>query len=77
MNVTLSYTGYLKFDGAKSGSTIEVEDGSSVADLLAGFHIPHEQHRFLTIFVNDEKADSRRMLQDGDQLMVIIQIGGG
>ena len=77
MKIKLSYTGYLKFEGAKTGSTIEVEEGSTVGDVLSGFHVPSEQHRFLKLFVNDEAADSARALSDGDELMVIIQIGGG
>ena len=77
MKVRLSYTGYLKFDGARSGSHIEVDDGSTVGDVLAGFHVPQEQQRFLTLFANDQKVDPSRVIRDGDELMVIIQIGGG
>ena len=77
MKVRLSYTGYLKFDGAKSGSQIEVEKGSTVSDVLAGFHVPQEQQRFLKLFANDESVDPTHVLRDGDELMVIIQIGGG
>ena len=77
MKIRLSYTGYLKFESAKSGSMIDVEDDSSVGDVLSGFDVPAEQHRFLRLFVNDEKADPGRVLIEGDELMVIIQIGGG
>ena len=77
MKITLSYTGYLKFEGAKSGSVLEVEDSSTVGDVLAGFNVPAEQQRFLRLFVNEEAADPTRVLSDGDELLAIIQIGGG
>jgi len=77
VKIRLSYTGYLKFDRAKSGSQIEVEEGSTVGDVLAGFHVPQEQQRFLTLFANDERVQPTHTLEDGDELMVIIQIGGG
>ena len=77
MKIKLSYTGYLKFDGAKSGSYVDVEEGSTVGDVLAGFHVPPEQQRFLTLFANSEKVDLTRVVKEGDELMVIIQVGGG
>lgn len=77
MKITLSYTGYLKFEGAKSGSIIDVEEGSTVGDVLSGFAVPSEQHRFLRLFVNDESVDPMHLLSDGDELLAIIQIGGG
>ena len=77
MKIKLSYTGYLKFDGVESGDHMEVGEGSTVGDVLAGFHVPPEQQRFLTLFVNDEKVDPSRVVNDGDELMVVIQIGGG
>ena len=77
MKIKLSYTGYLKFEGAGSGSTIDVEEGSTVGDVLTGFDVPREQQRFLTLFANAAKVDSRSILSDGDELLDIIQIGGG
>jgi sulfur carrier protein ThiS len=77
MKIRLTYTGYLKFDGAKSGAHIDVEEGSTIADVLAGFDVPAEQQRFLKLFANDEKADPAYVMRDGDELTVIMQIGGG
>lgn len=77
MLVRLSYTGYLKFEGVETGTVLEVAEGSTVGDLLTGFHVAPEQLRFLRLFVNEEKADPARLLRDGDELTVIMQIGGG
>lgn len=77
MKVKLNYTGYLKFDGAATGAILDVEEGSTIGDLLAGFDVAPEQQRFLRLFVGEEKADPSRVIHDGDELTVIMQIGGG
>ena len=77
VRITLSYTGYLKFEGAKSGSMIDVREGATVSDVLTGFDVPSEQHRFLRLFVNDQAVDPAHVLNDGDELLAIMQIGGG
>jgi molybdopterin converting factor small subunit len=77
MLIKLNYTGYLKFDGVETGTVLEVEEGSTLGDLLAGFHVAREQQRFLRLFANEEKVDPSYVLEDGDELTVIMQIGGG
>ena len=77
MLVKLNYTGYLKFDGVETGEVIEVEEGSTIGDLLARFHVAREQQRFLKLFANDEKVGPSYVVRDGDELTVIMQIGGG
>ena len=77
MLIKLNYTGYLKFEGIETGSVLELEEGTTVSDLLARFDVAHEQQRFLRIFANEEKAGPSYVLRDGDELTVIMQIGGG
>ena len=77
MRIKLTYTGYLKFDGVETGSLLEVEPGATVGDLLAGFDVARDQQRFLRLFANDEKVDPAYVLREGDELTVIMQIGGG
>lgn len=77
MKVKLTYTGYLKFDGAETGALVEVEEGSTIGDLLAGFDVARDQQRFLRLFANEAKVDPSYVLRDGDELTVIMQIGGG
>ncbi len=77
MKIKLNYTGYLKFDGAETGAYVEVEKGATLGDLLAGFDVARDQQRFLRLFANEEKVDPSYVLRDGDELTVIMQIGGG
>ena len=77
MLIKLNYTGYLKFEGVETGTVLELEEGTTVGDLLARFEVAPEQQRFLRIFANEEKAAPSYVLKDGDELTVIMQIGGG
>jgi len=77
MKIKLSYVGYLKLDGVKSGDLVYVEDGSTVADVMTQFSIPKHQQRFITPFVNDEESKLGQELKDQDELTLVIQVGGG
>jgi len=77
MRVKLIYTGYLKFDGVESGSHIDLAEGTTVGDVLTRFRVAPEQQRFLRLFANDQKTDPSRVIKDGDELTIIMQIGGG
>lgn len=77
MQIKLSYVGYLKFDGVANGSLIEVADGARIADVLDQLDVPKQQQRFLTTFVNDREERSSCALKEGDELTIIIQVGGG
>jgi sulfur carrier protein ThiS len=77
MRIKLNYTGYLKFAGVDTGAWLDVEEGSTIGDLLAGFDVPRDQQRFLRLFANEEKIDPSYVMQDGDELTVVMQIGGG
>ncbi len=77
MKVKLSYTGYLKLEGAKTGSYVDFEEGSTLGDLLDRFAVAPAQQRFLRLFANGQPADSSYLLRDGDELTVIVQIAGG
>jgi len=77
MKIQLTYVGYLKFPGVESGGSVEVRAGSTIGELLTHYGIAPAQQRFLTTFVNDEPAELSTSLSDGDDLAVIIQVGGG
>ena len=77
MKVKLNYTGYLKLAGVETGAILDAEEGSTLGDLLARFGVAREQQRFLRLFANEEKVDASYALRDGDELTVVMQIGGG
>lgn len=78
MRIKLSYTGYLKLKGASNGDTVEVPEGATLSDLMAQFGIPTHQQRHLIPFINrEEHRKLTTLLHDGDEVTLVIQIGGG
>lgn len=77
MKLTLSYVGYLKLDGVRNGETVEVPDGSTAIDVMTRFGIPTHHQRHVTVFVNEEERRGHIELEDGDDLTLVIQVGGG
>ena len=59
---------------AKGRATIELENGTTVGDLLNEVGID----RRVVVAVNDEEQkDKTHVLQDGDQVAIYTVIGGG
>ena len=54
---------------------LPVEEGSSVADLMAALAIPRDEVKL--IFVNGRKADPGHVLAQGDRLGLFPPVGGG
>jgi len=61
--------------GGERQKTIELPDGSSVADLLAALAVPEETA--IIIGLNGALADRAALLSDGDRLELITQMQGG
>ncbi|GAB4539893.1 MAG: hypothetical protein Kow0063_29100 [Anaerolineae bacterium] len=59
---------------SKGRATIYLEDGATVADLLAHLGI---KRRVIVALDGNQKLDQTHILQDGDQLSLYTIIGGG
>ena len=77
MKIRLSYTGYLKLEGVKNGEIIDIPEGFTVSDVMTKYKIPEQQQRFLKVFLNDQEAKLTQELKSNDDLLLIIQVGGG
>jgi MoaE-MoaD fusion protein len=81
MHVHISPFGMLKDWMGASGSTIELQDGATVADLLgqlARKHSgPNEVLRGIAVSVNAEYAPGGHVLRDGDEVGLLPPVSGG
>lgn len=77
MKIKLTYVGWLQFKGVKSGSIIDVDEDSTINDLMARYDIPRQQRRFITPFVNEREEKLGYLLQPDDEVTMVIAIGGG
>ena len=62
--------------GAQRNSTsIDAEDGATVADVLDRFGVPPEGRSYVQL--NGVREGLAAALQDGDEVRVIVPLGGG
>ncbi len=61
--------------GSGNASTMEIEDGASIGDLLALVRVPEDAPRI--IFLNGRHALVNQELTDGDRVAVFPPIAGG
>ena len=77
MEIKLSFVGWLRFGDLKSGDRIQVESGTAVSDLLTQFEVDPKKQRYIKPFVHNEEVRQTHVLQDGDELLLVIAVGGG
>ena len=77
MKIKLSFVGYLEFKDVKSGDELELEAGTSVADLLTAHNVQKTHQRHIIPIVNGEEDRLSYVLQDRDELTLFLPVGGG
>ena len=77
MKIHLEYTAVLDARGASSGSTLDLPNGTVVADVLDLLHVKKDHQRYVVPFVNGDKKRLNDTLRDGDKLILSLPVGGG
>jgi sulfur carrier protein ThiS len=57
--------------------TVDVPDGTSVADLLADLGYSSTESEHMSVLVNAERTRSSTRLGEGDQIVITVIVGGG
>ena len=66
---------YLPEAERDSGARVELPDGATLVQMLDVLHLPY-QSAWL-IGVNDEIVELHHLLKDGDEIELMLPIGGG
>ncbi len=77
MKIKIKFSAILNLPGVTSGSEIEIEDGSTITDLLTLYRIKETQHHYIISFVNGRNQRSSYRLCNGDSLNLLLPAGGG
>ena len=77
MKINLSFVGFIQFEGVANNSTIEIEESTSVEDLLDRFGVKKEHRRFIVPIVNGDKRGHSHVLKSDDSLFLYMPVGGG
>ena len=66
---------YLPADQRDGGAILELQDASTIIHMLDALHLPY--HSTWLVGVNDQVVDLDHALHDGDEIELMLPIGGG
>lgn len=77
MNVHLEFVAMLHLKGARSGQTVALPEGATLATLLEQLAVAPPHRKAITLFVNEQRATATTKLKDGDKVFLALPISGG
>ena len=75
--VAIEFSAALDVRGRRSGDSIGLESGSTLADALASLGIQPDHQAHVRGFINGRPATPAAVLRDGDRLYLMVPAGGG
>ena len=77
MRIKITYSSILKIDDIDSGDSVEIDEGTSVSELLTKCNIIESHQTFLQIYVNGRHERLQYIIQNKDIIDLILPLGGG
>ena len=77
MNIKIKFQDPMQIEGMKSGDIIQVEEGTTLTDLLTRCNVKKEFHMFIVTLVNDKSREPSYLLQDLDEVTLFMPVSGG
>mgnify|MGYP003603833817 CR=1 FL=1 len=77
MKIELEFAAVLNVKDVRSGSSLEIDEGTTVTDLLNRLQIDIAYHKFVIPFVNGRKTKTGDTLQNNDKVFLSLPVGGG
>jgi sulfur carrier protein ThiS len=77
IKIKLSFTGVIDIKNFSNNSILQINEGSTVGDVLSIIGIRKEHKKYIIAIVNDEKEKAVYVLQNNDHLSLFLPVGGG
>ena len=77
MKIKINFEGRSPFESLQNGDEIEVEPGSTIADLLTRLQVKEAFHAFVIPFVNGDHKPLTYVFEDQDELKLFLPVSGG
>ena len=77
MTIRIGFVGYLDVHGIRNNSDIELEENTSIEDLLSRCGIQPRHRGYIVPYVNNDRKQLSYHLADGDSLYLFLPVGGG
>lgn len=77
MKITVEYLGFLEIDSIKSGSAMELPDGTTAGEVFSRLGLKGSYLKYVLPIINGTRAGHDQPLKDGDKLFIYLPVGGG
>jgi sulfur carrier protein ThiS len=77
IKIKLSFTGVIDIKDFSNNSILQINEGSTVGDVLSIIGIRKEHKKYIIAIVNDEKKKAVYVLKNNDHLSLFLPVGGG
>lgn len=77
MNIIIHYPAAMRIDSVKSGSSMDIPQGTNIEALLKSCNVKKEHIKYILAYVNSEKRGVSHILRHNDELKLYLPIGGG
>ncbi len=77
IEVRIQFSGTPVFEGLQSGDAVELEEGTTVAELFTRFGVKESFQQYVIPYVNEDPRDLDYVFQDGDVLRPFVPVSGG
>ena len=77
IQVRIRFSGPSLFEGVESGDVLEVEEGTTVAELFGRLGVEERFLQYVVPYVDDDPKDLSYVLRDGDELRPYVPVSGG
>ncbi len=77
MNIIMYYPAAMRIDNVKSGSIMDIPEGTNIEALLKSCNVKEEHMKYILAYVNGEKRGMSHRLRRNDELKLYLPVGGG
>lgn len=77
MNIIMYYPAAMRIDNVKSGSIMDIPEGTNIEALLKSCNVKEEHIKYILVYVNGEKRGMSHRLRHNDELKLYLPVGGG
>jgi len=77
MRIHIEYVGTLQNVDVKNKSFINIDENSTIEDLLTFIKIKKMHQRFIIPFINGEKVYIKEHIKNNDKVSLFLPVGGG
>jgi molybdopterin converting factor small subunit len=77
ITVTVNFTGHVDIKNITSGSSMNIQEGTTISELLSMLGIIEGHKKYIIVTVGGRKETLFYVLRDSDEIKLFLPVGGG